>query len=151
MKIDPLDFPPDVRRLEVVSIEDDGNVTLCVVAAEVRRGPVEKTVVGMAAPLVWDETSYFWRFTWHRYVSVLLLNESWTSGDPSEPAPERMLQRSDDLPFLPFSKQVTWARDDYPGPLALWELGSLNHIIQVVSTDPPEVERLTAAELEATS
>lgn len=147
MKIDPLTFPAHIRRLEVLTIQDDGANTLCVTAADCHTGPPEVTVVGTASPIVWDESSDIWRFTWHRYVSVMILNESYAIGEPSKPPPERLLRKANHEPFLPFSRKVTWADDAHPGPLALWELGSLNHIVQVVTSLPPEVERLTVREL----
>ena len=148
MKIDPLTFPPHIRRLEVLTIQDDGANTLRVTAADCRNGPPEMSVLGMTSPIIWDESSDIWCFTWHRYVSVLIMNESYALGEPGAPPPERLLQKANHEPFLPFSRTVTWADDTHPGPLALWELGSLNHIIQVVTSSPPDVERLTVAELQ---
>jgi hypothetical protein len=104
--------------------------------------------MGIAArPLLWNEGSDFWRFTWRQYVSVLILNESYEAGDPNGPPMDRVLRRADWEPFLPFTRKVTFADDTRPGPLALWELGSLNHIIQVVTSLPPDVELLTGAEV----
>jgi hypothetical protein len=149
MKIDPLAFPAHIRRLEVLSIQDDGANTLCVTTAHCHAGPPEATIVGMASPIIWDENSDIWRFTWRKYVSVMILNESYSVGDPSEPPPQQRLRKANHEPFLPFSRKVTWANDAYPGPLALWELGSLNHIVQVVTSTPPEVERMTMSQLKS--
>lgn len=85
MKIDQLSFPAEIRRLEVGSIEDNGDNTLCVTAAHCHVGTPEMTVLGTVAPIVWDEGSDFWRFTWHRCVSVLILNESYALSDPPRP------------------------------------------------------------------
>lgn len=44
--------------------------------------------------------------------------------------------------FLEFVQRSTWAKDEYPGPLMHFQVNTLDHRIDVVTAQPPEISKV---------
>lgn len=88
-------------------------------------------------------TDRLFEVTWDRYVAYYVLNESFSKplADGTWHA-SYPLKSSRDSNFLEYLKAHSIASDDYPGGLVHWSIGSGNHIVEVVSTDAPDVKQL---------
>jgi hypothetical protein len=79
---------------------------------------------------------------WEHYVSYAVQSESFfivaENSDPSS-----MLVEYHASPFLNYVSATTFAAD-IVGELRHWELSCMNHVIQVVSTRPPQIALLPA-------
>ena len=79
---------------------------------------------------------------WPSYVAYSVRNESFCTDDESEVWEGRLLCVYSRSHFIDYVARSTFASDDHPGPLRHYGLNCLNHIVDVVSAEPP-VARLT--------
>jgi hypothetical protein len=80
------------------------------------------------------------RLRWSRYIGYSVENESYSSPEPeSSQSQGRLLVEFTSSVYLSYLKQATFASDDYPGPFKHWAVHCLDHIVNVASQDPPEV------------
>jgi hypothetical protein len=85
---------------------------------------------------------------WGSYVGYAVRNESYAA-EKGVPNVEHMLVERDVSAFRDFVSHATWATDDYPGKLRHFEVICEHHVIDVISTEVPEVAReaVTAEDL----
>jgi hypothetical protein len=69
-------------------------------------------------------------------------NESFVANDKSELSEGRLLVKYSKSHFLNYVQLGTFATAEYPGPYNHWGIICGNHIIDVVSTEEPEVKVL---------
>lgn len=74
---------------------------------------------------------------WPSYVAYSVRNECFVARDAYEVFEGRNFVRYTKSRFLDYVSLGTFARDDHPGPLARWGVLCSEHIIDVVSTEPP--------------
>jgi hypothetical protein len=85
---------------------------------------------------------------WESYVAYAVRNESYWKQEIGEPDFENHLRRRFDSAFLQYVSATTFADDDeYLGPLQHWTLSTLNHCLDVVSTEPPRVRPLDVSDV----
>lgn len=77
---------------------------------------------------------------WKSYVAYSVRNESFTSRDTYEQFTGRLFVEYSKSRYLEFIKASTIASDDYPGPLKHYGLFCLDHIIDVIAVEAPEIE-----------
>ena len=70
-------------------------------------------------------------------------NESFTTQDDSEIFSGRLFRVYSDSKFLDFVKSGTIATKDYPGPFKHYGIVCLNHDLDVVSVQEPEIQELS--------
>jgi hypothetical protein len=76
---------------------------------------------------------------WGGYIAYSVRNESFVTNDKSEQWEGRLLVKYSNSRFLDYVERGTFATAEYPGPFAHWGIICGNHIIDVVSTEEPEV------------
>lgn len=96
-------------------------------------------------PIEVNEQSPVWELFWSHYVAYVVRNESYWDREAGEPDFSGHLSRRFDSAFSRYVSETTFATDDYPGPLQHWALTTLNHCLDVISTEPPEVRALDPA------
>lgn len=76
---------------------------------------------------------------WPSYVAYSIRNESYCSADEYEQFDGRLFVTYARSRYLDFLKNATFADSSFPGPFVHYGVFCLNHIIDVVSVDPPTV------------
>ncbi|MES1970812.1 MAG: hypothetical protein V4472_00015 [Pseudomonadota bacterium] len=87
-----------------------------------------------------------WELYWANYVAYVVRNESYWSREKGEPDFAGHLSRRFNSAFFRYVSSTTFADDDYPGPLQHWALTTLNHCLDVISTEPPQIRSLDPPE-----
>ncbi|WP_158013883.1 hypothetical protein [Sphingomonas sanxanigenens] len=90
--------------------------------------------------------SLTWELYWSNYVAYAVRNESYWIREEGEPDFSGHLSRRINSAFMRYVTSTTFATDDYPGPLQHWALSTLNHCLDVISAEPPEIRLLDPAE-----
>ena len=73
------------------------------------------------------------------YISYSITNESYTSWDDYEMFEGKYFRTYTKSRYLDFISFHTFASEDYPGPFVHYCITCLNHIVNIVSVDPPKV------------
>lgn len=90
-----------------------------------------------------SEQSRLFEFLWHNYISYSVRNESYvTSDDSGEKVLGRLLRVYSKSHFLDYVSRATFATAEHPGPFQHFQLICQLHIIDVVSTDAPQIRRV---------
>lgn len=142
-----MDFPEGHINLYLTEIGEPSENRLRIVVAEGILGnlsPIELAGVdlGEGRPIEITGESRRFELIWDDYVAYVVRNESYWKAEPKEPRMVNQLDRRFDSAFLTFVSTTTFADDDYPGPLQHWALSTLNHCVDVVSVQPPRVQRV---------
>jgi len=144
-------FPSGSRNLYMTEIGEPFDNQLRIIIREGRLG--EPTViddpffnVDNVRPIEVTDKSPAWELYWSNYVAYVVRNESYWAREEGEPDFSGHLSRRFDSAFFRYISSTTFATDDYPGPLEHWALTTLNHCLDVISTEPPEIRSLSAAE-----
>jgi hypothetical protein len=80
--------------------------------------------------------------TWPSYIAYSVRNESYVANDRHEEYEGRLLVKYTKSRFLDYVELGTFATPEYPGPSSHWGVICGNHVIDVVSTEEPEVRVL---------
>jgi hypothetical protein len=102
------------------------------------------TVIENLHPVEPTERSRTFDLRWKQYVAYGVRNESFASQpDTSEVAMSgRLLRVYSKSHFLDYVSRATFATKDYPGPYTHICIFSENHVIDVISTQVPEIRIL---------
>ena len=73
------------------------------------------------------------------YVAYSVRNESYALPSDHEVFEGRLFCTFTKSHYLDYISKATFASDDYPGPYKHYSFNCLNHIVDVVSTDPPAI------------
>ncbi|MEH7355593.1 hypothetical protein V7150_18865 [Neobacillus drentensis] len=84
-----------------------------------------------------DETLPIIRIEFNWYIAYSVRNESFTVSDEYEVFDGEAFSIYSKSRYLDFIKVSTIASDFHPGPFKHYGINALNHIIDVVSTEPP--------------
>jgi hypothetical protein len=109
-----------------------GEVTVRVGGTEITGGrPIESTVNSRLFKVVWDS-----------YVAYSVRNESYVTRAESEEFSGRLIRVYSKSNFLDYVSHSTFACREHPGPLQHTGLVCECHVIDVVSTMPPEISQI---------
>ena len=88
---------------------------------------------------------------WKRYIAYSVTNESFASPDDDSEVrvSGRLLRTYSKSHFLDFVSHATIANEQYPGPSTHFCVVSENHVIDVVSTQMPEIQILPTGSIVA--
>lgn len=82
------------------------------------------------------------KLVWNSYVSYHVRNESYATNEPFPSNRDgRTIIKRTQSHYLTYIHQSTIANNDYPGPLIHWTIFSLDHIIDIVSTEEPIINQ----------
>jgi hypothetical protein len=84
-------------------------------------------------------TSRRFEFYWDSYISYAVRNESYASCKEWEESIGKKFRIYSKSVFLEYVASATLAKQDFPGPFIHYSIICANHIIDVVSQDPPTV------------
>jgi hypothetical protein len=92
-------------------------------------------------PIVVAPQSRAFQLVWARYVAYSVTNESFrVRGEVDGVASGRLLVVYEQSDYLNYLRRVTWDTGDVFGPIVHVGVRCLNHIVDVVSFGPPEVQ-----------
>lgn len=138
------------KNLFLAEISEPETNSLRLLLSEGRVSEAEETwdIAGVALPGIrsidiTDQSRKF-ELSWHCYISYAVRDESYCSWDKKEEwvgASFRVYSKSK---FLDFVGSGTFATAKYPGPFKHYEIVCLDHIIDVVSEEPPTVREVGA-------
>lgn len=100
---------------------------------------LEKILDG-ARPLLHGSGCRIFELTWASYIAYSVRNESFVSADKSEVFTGRLLVEYSKSKYLDFVEAATFADATFPGPFKHYGIHCLNHIVDVVSLVPPEIQ-----------
>ncbi|AND41472.1 hypothetical protein A361_20670 [Cytobacillus oceanisediminis 2691] len=86
-----------------------------------------------------DETLPIIRLKFDWYIAYSVRNESFTTIDAYEHYEGRVFSLYSKSRYLNFIEVGTIADEIYPGPFKHYGINALNHIIDVISTEPPSI------------
>ena len=95
--------------------------------------------------IISDETCYSYEIIFGSYIAYAVLNESYASVDESEKFTGRNFRVYSKSNFLDYIRAATFASEDCPGKFTQYEIACLDHIVEVVSVDEPEIKMLRRA------
>ena len=138
------------RNLFLTEITEPETNSLRLLISEGRVSAVEETLdtAGVAFPGIRsidiNAQSRQFELSWHCYISYAVRDESyciWDKGEEWVGSSFRIYSKSK---FLDFVGAGTFATAEYPGPFKHYEIVCLDHIIDVVSEEPPTVRAVGA-------
>lgn len=128
--------------------EPQDNLLRLVIEAAHAKGPAEPLdpslpALGEGRTIVADETTPAWEVTFDTYVAYAVLNESFALPAQDDEAWEgaQFFHRYRKSRFLEHIRSVTFASDEWPGPMLHFEIVCLNHVVEIVTTHEPEITR----------
>lgn len=93
-------------------------------------------------PIVSDEICDAYEIVFRTYIAYAVLNESYASVDESEECTGKYFRVYSKSRFLDYLRAASFADDDYPGKFTHYEIACLDHVVEVVSVDEPEISLL---------
>jgi hypothetical protein len=102
------------------------------------------TVIENLHPVEPTEHSRTFELTWKQYIAYSVTNESFSSPDDDSAvrASGRLFRTYSKSHFLNFVSRATIASEQYPGPFKHFCVVSEMHVIDIVSTQIPEIQIL---------
>jgi hypothetical protein len=90
------------------------------------------------------ESSRTFVLKWNQYIAYSVTNESFASpdGDSDVRASGRLFRTYSKSHFLDFVSRATIASEQYPGPFTHFCVVSECHVIDIISTQMPEIQML---------
>lgn len=92
--------------------------------------------------IVTDASCKSYKIVFRDYVAWNVLNESYSQVDNEEVFEGNVFRVYTKSKYLEFIDKATVASDDYPGPLKHFEIVCLNHIVDIVTSNGPEVSEI---------
>ncbi len=87
-------------------------------------------------------SSRLFEIVWDNYVAYSVTNESFATPSESEEFSGRFARSYSKSHFLDYISHATFASNEYPGALQHVGIVSEEHIIDVISTEPPRVRHM---------
>ena len=96
-------------------------------------------------PIISDETCFAYEVIFGSYIAYAVLNESYASVDEYEKYTGRFFRVYSKSHFLDYIGAATFATEDYPGKFTHYEIACLDHVVEVITIDEPEIKLLRRA------
>jgi hypothetical protein len=96
-------------------------------------------------PIVSDETCDKYEIIFGSYIAYAVLNESYASVDEGQESTGKYFRVYSKSRFLDYVGAASFASEDYPGNSTHYEIACLDHIVEVVSVDEPEINLMRRA------
>lgn len=124
---------PEVNVLRLVIAEVRGS-------NEVKDLTFGNSVITGVSPIVSDETCHTYEIIFGSYIAYSVLNESYVPGSGEEEIfTGRLFCVYSKSPFLNYIQAATFASEDYPGRFTHYGINCLDHVVEVVSIEEPQI------------
>jgi hypothetical protein len=127
---------------------EENALRLVIEAARVQTNaqPVDSALParGEGHPIIVDETAPAWEVVFHGYVSYAVFDESYAlpAVHDEQWSGANLFRTYSKSRFMEYVRSATLADDEYPGPLAHYEIICLNHVIEIVTWHAPDITRI---------
>ncbi|MDN3451813.1 MAG: hypothetical protein WBF39_05900 [Planococcus donghaensis] len=119
---------------------EDNALIVDIDRCKINATPIGETdTVSSYDPFDVDETLPIIRLEFDFHIAYSVLNESFTALDKYEVYEGRFFSLYSKSRYLDFIEIGTTAEDEHPGPYKHYGINTLNHTIDVISTEPPRV------------
>jgi hypothetical protein len=134
--------------LEKIDEPNDNELFLKIVEARSGGAPrpddkepdmVLREILRSASPILHGAGCKIFELYWPSYIAYSIRNESFCTRDAYEKFDGKLFVTYTRSRYLDFVTRATFADASHPGPFAHYGIFCLNHIIDVVSIDPPTV------------
>lgn len=119
------------------------SLRLCIERCKVSERPEElkigNNVLNNLYPVIPADDLPVLQVDFNSYIAYSIRNESFTEWDDSEIFIGESIRIYTKSRYLDYIKISTFACDDYPGPFVHYGFCCFNHIIDVVSVEPPTI------------
>ena len=102
----------------------------------------DSPIVTQLNQILADKNCFTYEVLFKTYIAYSVRNESYTQEDETEKFTGSLFRIYSESHFLNYIRASTIASDDYPGVFTHYEIVALNHIVDVVSTDLPNIKVL---------
>jgi len=110
--------------------------------AEAASLPELKSILEGARLISHSQGCRVFEVIWPSYIAYSVRNESYVANDKEEEYEGRLLVKYTKSRFLEYVALGTFATAEYPGPFSHWGIICGDHVIDVASTDEPEIRVL---------
>jgi len=86
--------------------------------------------------------SKVFEIVWRRYVGYSVLNESFAAVSNEELYEGTQFRIYSKSRFIEYMSRATFASDEYPGPVRHYGIACEDHVIDVLSVEPPEIRKV---------
>jgi len=134
--------------LSLIEICEPADNVLKLLLAEAKMGGLKDSIraggveIRDTQPIAVAEDSSVYEVTFDWYIAYSVRNESYTYLDKEEEFEGRLACIYTKSRFLDYVRISTLASDEYPGPFKHYGFNCLNHIVDIVSADPPKIVEL---------
>jgi len=108
----------------------------------IESSPEIADILAGASPIESDSKSRLFEVSYEDYISYTVMNESYGKfPEPPELFTGKLFREFQWSYLLEWTRKVSYASDDHPGPgiLQHHEIACLNHVIDVITTRPPNL------------
>jgi hypothetical protein len=143
----PVDEINECKYLFLDCIQEFDNSLRLVVQEGLPAGPAESiqvghTIIPDCTPIDATDASRIFEVVWGKYIGYSALNESYAAVNDQERYEGTRFRIYSKSHFIEYMETATFASDEYPGPTQHYEVVCENHIIDVLSTEPPVIRRV---------
>jgi hypothetical protein len=127
-------FEPEENSLEF-------ELVVGLISGQVENLIIDSTDIGTSRRIYHDNESDVFKVTFDNYIAYSVINESYENLGGSQYVGEkiRIYSKSN---FLDYVKADTFATNEYPGGFKHYAFISQRHIVNVVSTMEPKIEKI---------
>ena len=134
------------QSIEIIIAEAQTSEKSQPVSEKEEPNPILRDLISQAKPIIVNDSCPHYEVVFDWYISYSVTNESYANKAREEDICERFQEEwgmvYSKSAFLDYVSQATFASFDYPGPFKHYQFCCLNHIIDVVSVSPPQINRL---------
>lgn len=109
------------------------------VSEDIEHIKIGETVITDCSPIVSDDTCHVYEIIFKSYIAYTVLNESYVGFEESAIRTGGLFCVYAKSAFLEYIRNATFASEDYPGKFTHYGINCLDHIVEVVSVDEPEI------------
>ena len=136
------------RYLYLSQISEPRDNSLRVLIEEARASGIPEEIVIAGVPIsgtqsvISDPTCAAFELFWDTYIAYSVRNESFVSSNDYERFEGRLFCVYSVSHYLDYISKDTFAAPDYPGSFQHYGINCLNHIVDVVSVNAPQISKV---------
>lgn len=127
-------FEPEENTLEF-------ELTMGIVEESEKNLLIQGVDLGLYSPISYNESSDVFKVVFDSYIAYSVINESYENIGETECIGKKIRIYTESN-FLDYVKADTFATDDYPREFKHYMFITLNHIVNIVSTVEPKIEKI---------
>ncbi|MEH2478611.1 hypothetical protein V1282_001968 [Nitrobacteraceae bacterium AZCC 2146] len=138
-------FPNGLFLIYLTELNEPVENSLRVIVAEAKtddRTKSDTIIASSITPIVITPDSRRFEFVWKSYVAYSVRDETVAQHDKDRPPVSSTFLERRSSAYLRFLEETTFAAAIAQRPIKHWEINCLNHCIDVVSSEEPEIRQI---------